>query len=116
MSKQILQEELDSLHNATRVSRYIWNQYIKLFAVDDEQMAMLNNTAPQFFFLVKETFQAEVYQMIRRLTDPADMGPNENLSFERILATLKSKVHSRVFAQLRLKYDDIAQRSEPIRI
>ena len=56
-----------------------WSLLMHLFS-SEENLKLLNTTAPSFFKIVQELFIADVVMGISRLMDPPAMGKNENLS------------------------------------
>lgn len=57
-----------------------WLEYRDLYGTSPERVEFLNDTAPGFFALLQDVLWDDVLLHIARLTDPADQGPNRNLT------------------------------------
>jgi hypothetical protein len=61
-----------------------WKQYRQLFATSDDTIAILNKTAPSFFYFSGSILFDDVLLHIARLTDPPDTGGRTNLTLQRL--------------------------------
>jgi hypothetical protein len=64
-----------------------WNIYLQLYA-DQENVKLLNNTAPTYFSVCQEMMQDDTLLAIGRLTDPAQTGSKTNLSLQQLVDTI----------------------------
>src|SRR5512144_2855527 len=59
-----------------------WKQYHRLYGTSDDTVALLNKTAPSFFYLLGSILLDDVLLHIARLTDPPDLGGHTNLTLQ----------------------------------
>lgn len=91
-----LWQQLSRLHQK-------WGHYVDLFGTSPKRIALLNETAPNFFRIVQDSLLEDVFLHIARLTDPPKSSGKDNLSFKRLLvllanSTLRNEVESRLIA------------------
>lgn len=72
-----LKNEITSLHAR-------WKIYRQLFAHSDDRIRLLNRSAPTFFLLIHGVLIDEIQLSIGKLTDPAGIYKNENLSLKKL--------------------------------
>ena len=65
-----------------------WREYRSLYAVSPEDIQILNDTAPFFFFMLHDVLWHDVVLSIARLNDPPETSGRENLSFRRLILTV----------------------------
>lgn len=57
-----------------------WNRFIELYGSVPARIEVMNDAAPEFFFIVQQSLANEVILRIARLVDPVKQGQFENLS------------------------------------
>ena len=73
-----LWQELASLHA-------YWDNYCQLYASDKDAVDLLNRLAPAYFWFNQKIWEDSVVLQISKLTDRAQTGKKDNLSFERLV-------------------------------
>ena len=68
-----------------------WGHYVELFGTSPDRIALLNDTAPNFFRTVQDSLLEDVFLNIARLTDSPKSAGKENLSFRRLPPLLTTK-------------------------
>jgi hypothetical protein len=70
-----------------------WKIFRQLFGASEEQIDLLNRTAPGFFVIIEDVLLDEIVLSFGRLTDPLTTGQGprtrENLSLARLVESLK---------------------------
>jgi HEPN superfamily AbiU2-like protein len=61
-----------------------WADYRELFGSDAQRIDLMNETAPAFFGHLNDVMWNDVVLDLCRLSDPADMGGKQNLTFFRL--------------------------------
>jgi hypothetical protein len=59
-----------------------WNEYMEAFGIKEERVNMLNQAAGGFFKCVQDALWLNVILGLCRVTDPAKIGKNQNLSID----------------------------------
>lgn len=72
-----LSQELVTLHSE-------WESYVTLYGESENNVKILNKTAPWFFYLTQRMLFNQVLLHASRLIDPPEMGDNENLTLQRL--------------------------------
>ncbi|HVS80322.1 MAG TPA: hypothetical protein VHE60_01140 [Pyrinomonadaceae bacterium] len=67
-----------------------WTIYRQLFATSEERISLLNDFAPDFFQIVHDSVLHDIVLTMGRLTDPAETGDKENLTFEQLIKILEA--------------------------
>lgn len=78
----VLSQELTMLH----LKRETWK---RLF-LDDEALALLNNTAGGFFWLVQELLRESIAMGLGRMTDRESTAGRDNASIHKLLSMIQS--------------------------
>jgi hypothetical protein len=73
-----------------------WQMFRQLFTVSDEQMELLNNTAPGFFHLLQDVLVDNAVIILSRLTDS-----NKYNSLPRLVKLLKNHVVHSFYEELK---------------
>lgn len=76
-----------------------WDEYLTLYGSGNDNLDVMNETAPTFFGMIQNGLQENIILHISRLMDEPNKGPHENLSirlFPEVIenATLKEKVNN----------------------
>jgi AbiU2 len=61
-----------------------WILYNQLYGKSEKRVDLLNESAGTFFYVVQETFLADVHIALSKLSDPAATGRFDNLSLEQL--------------------------------
>jgi hypothetical protein len=61
-----------------------WILYNKLYGKSERRVDLLNESAGTFFYVVQETFLADVHIALSKLSDPPATGRFDNLSLEQL--------------------------------
>ena len=63
-----------------------WSEFDELFNGDEQQLAMLNRVASNFFYLLQQRWYEDAMLHVSRLTDPAESGRGgqSNLTIRRL--------------------------------
>jgi hypothetical protein len=69
-----------------------WLTFKELFSHSEERIALLNDAAPNFFYITEETLRDAVVLGICRLADPLEMAGRTNLVLESLIAELRPDV------------------------
>lgn len=85
-----------------------WGIYLQLYA-DQENVKLLNNTAPTYFSICQVMMQDDTLLAIGRLTDPAQTGRNTNLSLQQLVDTIDEVA----YPGLRSKVMDVLAAAKP---
>jgi AbiU2 len=85
--------------------------------LNDDVVALLNSTAPEFFALLQQLLVHNIILYIARLTDEPETGGRENLTLSRLVLELSS---NQKYSELRTRLDEKCKRIEkmscPIRL
>lgn len=92
-----------------------WKIFRQLFGKNEQRIALLNDFAPDFFEIVHDSILYDVFLTLSRLTDPAEMGPWKNLTFQRLVKMLETDGHQQLASKLTPVLKTINERCEPIR-
>jgi hypothetical protein len=93
-----------------------WAQFRYLFTVSDERMTMLHNTAPGFFWVVREVLRNNTFMGIRRLTDPPTSRGKRNLSLRTLVAMAEALPDEQLFSTTRALMEGLLDRTRTIRL
>jgi hypothetical protein len=61
-----------------------WILYTQLYGKSERRVDLLNESAGTFFYVVQETFLADLHITLSKLSDPAVAGRFDNLSLEQL--------------------------------
>lgn len=61
----------NSIYNEVVWMSFKWAEYVELFATKQSRLAILNGSAPFFFYLTQKTLWNDILLGISRITDPA---------------------------------------------
>ncbi len=85
--------------------------------MNDDVVALLNSTAPEFFVLLQQLLVNNIILCIARLTDKPTTGRRENLTLSRLVLELSdNQKYSELRTRLNEKYERIEKMSGPIRL
>lgn len=91
-----------------------WTLYQTLFA-RPEDIALLNATAPGAFLLIETSLRNDMVTTIGRLTDPPATGSLENISFARLIQSLKGRCPDDLCARLKSDLDAAHEHVTPFK-
>lgn len=91
------------LHTRLIELHIVWQQYRQLFAGPADTIELLNRTACLFFKIVQDELWDSVLLGISRMTDPAKMKHNKNLTINALPPLIANNL------QLRLKVEKLCQ-------
>jgi hypothetical protein len=66
----------------------IWELFIQLYGSSDENIEIMNESAPQFFAILKTMLFDELVMILNRLTDPAITRRKANACLEQLIKQL----------------------------
>jgi hypothetical protein len=72
------------LSNQTTLLHIRWHEYRRLFADSEAAIAIMNKTAPAFFYDIERIMWENVILQLCRITDPERMGKHEHLTIQRL--------------------------------
>lgn len=86
-----------------------WIVYRQIFAGDQQQIDILNRTAPFFFRIIQQAMLEDIVLAMARLLDPAETMGNQNRSLMQLLHQLDDERFAELQKELR---DDLLQLEE----
>ena len=110
-----LQPLYDSLSNELVWIHAKWQLYRQLFATSQEDVDLLNRTAPFFFRVLQQTLFEDMLISICRLADPSRSVGKDNLSLAQLLEQLAPLTPAQLASDLSLLQEEIEARSRTIR-
>ena len=84
--------------------------------MNDDVVASLNSTAPDFFALLQQLLVHNIFLCIARLTDKPEIGGRENLTLSRLVLELSDQKYSELHIRLDEKCKRIEDMSVPVRL
>lgn len=92
-----------------------WRILSDLFTGDPIRVALLKETAPAFFLIVRRALQDAMVLRIARLTDPAKQGAFENISLAALFTAVQSRTDPRTATSLASILVELKNMSKPVR-
>jgi chlorite dismutase len=68
-----------------------WEEYQDLFTTNSERIKIVNQSAPLFFSIIKDSLENDILLSISRLTDPPTTGKFKNASIRRALPEISDE-------------------------
>jgi hypothetical protein len=93
-----------------------WIIYRQLYNRSPERLDLLNESAATFFGRLQRILLNDTILAIGRLTDPATMGNQQNLSLEMLIQKLDATVNEVIVQQLRTDLQEIKGLCSPFRL
>jgi hypothetical protein len=93
-----------------------WILFNQLYGGSERRIDLLNETAGTFFYVVQETFQADVYIALSKLSDPAVKGRFGNLSLEQLQARVDEQNDLDLSDRTRALLDEFLTKCAPFRV
>src|SRR5262245_56732242 len=107
-------ELIEKIRNEIAFTAIEWKTFETLF--DDANTEVLQRAAPGFFMVVNMALQRDVFLALARLTDPARMGPHENISLRALIEALPSHLDQKAVADLRARLETLERDAGSIRL
>lgn len=93
----------------------VWEIYIQLYGTSDENMEIMNVSAPQFFGIIQYVLFSELVTTINRLTDKHKTFGKSNASLEQIIENIDRSTHAKLIIKLKTKLEHIKAKTKPFR-
>ncbi len=84
-----------------------WIIYRQLFGCSDTRVALLNECASAFFYVIQDVLLNEVMLALSKLTDSARSRSFANLSLEQLQERIEARGESRLAAEIRVILNDL---------
>ena len=92
-----------------------WDNYCQLHANDEDAVNLLNRLAPAYFGINQKVWDEFIILQISKLTDPAQTGKKNNLSFERLVNLVDETQNSALKVDLEADLRTLQKLSEATR-
>jgi hypothetical protein len=86
-----------------------WRQYRELFGTHETRIALMNNTAPRFFWSLERVLWQDILLTLSRLSDPPGTGGQQNLTFRRLIPHISDVGLRARFTAALDKYEESAR-------
>ena len=108
-----LLEHFQAIRGTILTAQLEWAIAKQLFASGEENMELLNWSANYAFWAIQRALYLDVVMAIGRLTDPATMGRNENLSLDRLTGAIQM-IDPAKGASIKQCFEDARSTFEPL--
>ena len=95
----VLGEQFSALWQEMAWLHLKWAEYVELYGTKPSRIQLLNNAAPQFFYVVENVLWEDTLLHIARLTDPAQSpgkGKRANLTIQALPGLVDAKIKNSV--------------------
>lgn len=111
----ILLDEFDTLSTDLTWLQAHWIVYRQLYKTSEQRIALLNETAPNLFFLAKRVLLDHVLLSLAKLTDPAEQSAGTNLTLERLVLLVEGMQKPELTHMLREHLGEFRDLCKPLR-
>jgi hypothetical protein len=94
----------DALQNEVSGIHFYWITYRQLFGRSNERIELLNECAPEFFYIVQDTLLKDIQLSLVKLADRVKTMGNENATLERLSNEIAALPNGPLTANLLIEY------------
>src|SRR5262245_11939794 len=92
-----------------------WQLYQQLFCKGERRVALLNETAGVFFYVLQQILLSDVILGVCRLRDPLSMAKRQNLVLESLIELVESASYPELVIELRGILQEFKEAVQPLK-
>lgn len=93
-----------------------WIVYTQLYDFSEKRIDLINECAPNFFYIIQDILLGEIIISLSKLTDLSSSHGFDNLSFEQLQLRVDLQKEKNLSNTLRKLLDDLHKKCQPFRL